>query len=273
MAHLPQNIREMVDPFIRKLAMEYYHYAIFDVVTYNKNEQYNEYEEEDLLENELSRYHYWFKISEEPAYHFIDTVEKAIAKFNKIQSVCSLVTSMESGGNRRRICCSDSDNYGAQYCLISVCLQNDETIVYTLPLSVKNEMSVMEYNKRKKKYAYYYKETNQNIIFNFVEDDVYYKENTLFCRYTRLLYRKDKHDCGFEEEISELVKLLEPLNIQFVEYDFDTIVCNDESKKIGNDELELETITDLLNCNYNSNQFIILWNRIQKKRNRTDLLI
>lgn len=122
MTHLPKFVQDCVDPILKKFAKHKNVYPNFGF-SFSKFDHENDCPADDpniSLQEELDRYNWWFISPDEFDNDRYVDLYNMITKFNKeTKHNIKLHLGQETGGTIRRICHSDSDNYGTYYFLIT----------------------------------------------------------------------------------------------------------------------------------------------------------
>ena len=144
MAHLPTHIQDRVTPFLIHCSDDYgdHKLSIFNCLEEFKRWRGGTGAEEDFEDGSIeiyNRYHYWFCSLDEFDNKFYVYLSEQIERFNKNNTDIVVHLSSETGGHKRVICASDSDNYGTFYFLITVTDSNLESFTYTLPQSLVDD--------------------------------------------------------------------------------------------------------------------------------------
>lgn len=277
MAHLPKEIVELCTPLLFDYALETlpnfgYSFMLFDILT-EKNIVEDLYKPPDLSE-EFHRYHWWFVSFDSFNTKYYAGLEKRIKIFNQLQYQCKLILKFESGGHARRICHSDSDNYGTYYFLITAVKPDGKPFDYTVPKSCLNELKddyLFKYNQKTK--IGLYNISYAEIKFTIIPDDEYRTKNYQTYQYITssfnmirydpkrntdptLLEHRQKHynsDVEIQEKLKE--------NGFIINLNFDII--NNIKKRILNKHQE-KLILEIIHMDQTSQEFQTKWKEVQK---------
>lgn len=268
MAHLPKEVIDEVIPILLNCASTKWHNRGYSLETFNVH-NFVKYDatgsEEDIgIIELLNKYHFWFVSFDEFDAEFYCCLESAIKRFNKESKTIQLNLSHETGGHKRFICQSDSDNYGTYYFLITartpegnpftyelpaemiVSLTDDEKKEDNIPQDCKYvftfpELDDMRVYQKKESLDYYTLNElgeKQNIIFS---EDNYQKWDEIYeyCMNVAKLdilkqhaENEDKYAKADEPEIERLSKIISQSKIKYPKWDI-IKVKNDRYKQIA----------------------------------------
>lgn len=156
MAHLPADIQDIVTPFLLYHAQHHYDttghsFHVFDLEAEMMSS--GDLGDEDDVHgiDILNTYHYWFVSFDQFDARFYSILENKIRAFNKTYQKRNIKLHLShiTGGHRRIICHSDSDNYGTYYFLIKVTQCDDKYFTYILPSKPFEHLSKEEANLEK----------------------------------------------------------------------------------------------------------------------------
>lgn len=188
---------------MKAIAFKYYDNIGYSLKTFeiNSSEQAIDFEE-NYLGFELDKYHWWFVSFDEFDHKFYYKLEKYIKKFNKSQDVCNLYLDKETGGHSRRICRSDSDNYGTYYFLVKAKQKDQNNFTYKIPKKYESEIIVKDENKyghdieveyiSKNLVSFDDEKEKTKITIKFVSDDWYEKNQKPISYFNKIEFNKDK---------------------------------------------------------------------------------
>ncbi|ARF12136.1 hypothetical protein Klosneuvirus_3_271 [Klosneuvirus KNV1] len=277
MAHLPKEIVELCTPLLFDYALETlpnfgYSFKLFDILTENARVE-DEYKPPGLGE-ELHKYHWWFvSFGSFKTKHYAE-LEKRIKVFNQLQDQCKLILNFESGGHARRICHSDSDNYGTYYFLITAVKPDGNPFDYTVPKSCLNELKdayQFKYNQKTKigLYDICYPE----IKFTIIPDGEYRMKNYQTYQYITSSFDMIRHDPKRETEPSlveytqknynSVVKIQEKLKENGFSINLNFDIINNIKKRILNKHQE-KLILEIIHMDPTSQEFQTKWKEVQK---------
>lgn len=185
MAHLPFKVRQIVDPFLRWVGKNNFVSSGYTLEIFNVMEQKglgDDLNVETLIDA-LTKYHWWFV-----SFGFFNTrlyecLEREIKIFNNSQNLCDLYLQAEQSTYDARLLHTDSEAVETFFFIISAGNKQDKlALQYTLPCSLQS--SIDQGNE-------------EHYIDNeieWIDDSLYEKENTLFCKYVQNLYFIETRD-------------------------------------------------------------------------------
>ena len=288
MAHLPKEIVALCTPFLIDYAFENYgnvgySFKLFDISVYDKPSISTQegYGEQNYLCDELHKYHWFFTSFDSFKHKHYVELQKRIKVFNQIQDRCKLHLTSETGGHIRRICGSDSDNYGTYYFLIYATYPDNTLFTYTIPKTCLDELKENENVKYSKKHKLWqYEPDCQEITINYkiITDDEYSSNNHNIARYISSFVKIKEYDIYIKDDkrnkdewyVSHMENSYKDASdtqkeLSNIEFNLDLDIAKKINKQIIKPN-QLEIIKEIIDLDPTSKEFLDKWKELKELR-------